>query len=119
MLLSYNEIIRKDLLTHSKSRKIENLLEKIKECVKTGRYRDTMHAAQRKKERKIILPEIIHVLTTGRHEKSKDRFDDAFNSWNYAIRGGTLDEMDLRVIISFEQERDLLIITAFYIEEEK
>jgi len=39
----------------------------------------TSHAIERKKERKILLTEIIHILMTGRHEKSKDRFDAAFN----------------------------------------
>ena len=69
-----------------------------------------------KMREKISLPEIIHVLTTGRHEKSKDRFDEVFSAWNYAIRGQTVDGVDLRVIVSFDEERDLLIITAFYIE---
>lgn len=83
----------------------------------SGAYRDTYHAIERKKERKITLSEILHVLTFGKHEKSKDSFEEAFNAWNYAIRGKTLDEIDLRVIISFDEERSLLIITAFYIGE--
>lgn len=106
-------------LKHSKPKKIENLLEVVQECIRLGRYRDTMHAVERQKERKISLPEIIHVLNTGRHEKSKDRFDEAFQSWNYAIRGWSLDGVELRVIISFDIERGLLIITAFYLEEGK
>jgi hypothetical protein len=106
-------------LPQQKPKKIENLLERIRCCIKAGAYRDTFHAIQRKKERDISLPEIIHVLTTGRHEKGKDRFDDAFNAWNYAVRGLTVDELDLRVIVSFDEERDLLIITAFYLEERR
>lgn len=78
-----------------------------------------MHGASRRNERKIILPEIIHVLNTGRHEKGKDRFDEAYNSWNYAIRGWTLDRQDLIIIVSFEEENDLLIITAFYLEKRR
>jgi hypothetical protein len=100
-----------------KPKKIENLLERIKNCLASGAYRDTFHAVLRKSERNITLPEIIHVLCTGRHEKSKDRFDEAFNAWNYAVRGETVDGFDLRVIVSFDEERDLLIITAFYIEK--
>ena len=106
-------------MSRSKPKKIDNLLEAIRNCIRTGRYRDTTHAAKRQKERNIILPEIIHVLNTGRHEKGKDRFDEAFNSWNYAIRGGTLDGLDLRVIVSFDMEKDLLIITAFYLEKRR
>ena len=95
------------------------MLEIARDCLKKGKYRDTMHAAQRQKERNIILPEIIHVLNTGRHEKGKDHFDEAFHAWNYAIRGWTLDGQDLRVIISFDEENDLLIITAFYLEKRR
>jgi uncharacterized protein YutD len=91
-------------------------MERIKSCIASGSYRDTYHAIERKNEREIALPEIIHVLTTGKHEKSKDRFEEVFDSWNYAIRGWTVDRLDLRVIVSFDEERDLLIITAFYLE---
>ncbi|CRX39192.1 DUF4258 domain-containing protein [Estrella lausannensis] len=100
-------------------KKIEYLTERIKSCIASGAYRDTFHAALRKNERNISLPEIIHVLKTGRHEKSKDQFDEVFKAWNYALRGETVDGLDLRVIISFDDERDLLIITAFYIEQRR
>jgi hypothetical protein len=102
-----------------KPKKLDNLLKVVRDRIRSGRYRDTMHAIERKKERNIILPEIIYVLNTGRHEKGKDRFDDTFNSWNYAIRGWTLDGLDLRVIVSFDTKKDLLIITAFYIEKRR
>lgn len=68
-------------------KKIENLLERIRNCISSGTYRDTFHAVERKNERSITLPEIIHVLRNGRHEKSKDKFEEVFNAWNYAIRG--------------------------------
>lgn len=97
-------------------KKIENLLERVRNCINSGAYRDTFHAIERKAERNITLPEIIHVLRTGRHEKSKDHFEEAFNAWNYAIRGKTIDGLKLRVIVSFDKEKDLLIITAFYLE---
>lgn len=104
-------------MARTKPDKIENLLERIVTCISTGAYRDTYHAIERRQQRHITLPEIIHVLTTGRYEKSKDKFDETFNAWNYAMRGRTLDGLDLRVIVSFDEEKDLLIITAFYIEE--
>jgi hypothetical protein len=104
-------------LSSKRPKKIENLLESIRNCISAGAYRDTFHVIKRKAERNITLPEIIHVLKTGRHEKSKDHFEVAFNAWNYAIRGKTIDELELRVIVSFDEERDLLIITAFYLKE--
>lgn len=104
------------ILPSKRPKKTEHLVERIKSCIASGAYRDTFHAAMRKSERNITLPEIIHVLTTGRHEKSKDKFDEAFSAWNYAVRGQTVDDLDLRVIVSFDEEMDLLIITAFFIE---
>jgi hypothetical protein len=103
-------------LPAKKPRKVENLLESIRICIETGAYRDTSHAIKRKAERNITLPEIIHVLRTGKYEKSKDYFEEAFNAWNYAIRGKTIDGFELRVIVSFDEERKLLIITAFYLD---
>ncbi len=102
-----------------KPKKIDRLLETIRDFISSGRYREAAHAAQRQTERKIILPIIIHVLMTGRHEKSKDSFDEFYNAWNYAIRGMTIDGQDLRVIVSFDSESGLLIITAFYLEKRK
>lgn len=99
----------------SKPDKVTDLLLKIRNCIDCGNYYDTLHAIERKFERKITLPEILYVLKNGRHEKIKDHFEDNFNTWNYAIRGHTLDGDDLRVIVSFDQEKNLLIITAFYL----
>ena len=98
------------LLPSKKPKKIENLLERIRNCINSDTYRDTFHAIERKAERNITLPEIIYVLTSGRHEKNKDHFEEVFNSWNYAIRGKTMDGLELRVIVSFDKDRDLLII---------
>ena len=104
-------------MAQPKPRKMDHPLEAIRSCIRSGWYRETAHALQRQTERKITLTEILHVLDTGRHEKSKDSFDEAYRSWNYAIRGWTVDRQDLRVIVSFDVERGLLIITAFYLEK--
>lgn len=106
-------------MTRPRPKKLDHLLQAIQECINGGNYRDTTHAVQRQKERKILLPEIIHVLQTGIHEKNNDHFEEAFQAWNYAIRGLTIDGLNLRVIISFDNEKDLLIITAFYLEKRK
>ena len=63
------------------------------------------------------MPDILHVLMTGYHEKQKDQFDETWQSWNYAIRGKTTSNDDLRVIVAIDEEISLLIITAFYIEK--
>jgi len=72
---------------------------------------DTVHATQRLSERAITRQEILYVLKNGFREQRKDRFDEQYDAWNYAIRGKTVDGRQLRVIVSFE-ESVLLIITA-------
>jgi hypothetical protein len=72
------------------------------------------HAIGREIEREIELPDVLHVLKTGRHEKSKTKFDEIFNSWKYAIRGNTLEGLDIRVIVAFGED-DMLIITVMHV----
>lgn len=99
----------------TKPEKEPNLLQKIKGAINSGQYRDAIHATERSIEREITRPEYLYVLKNGRHEKSKDKFKQEYNSWNYAIRGKTLDERELRVVISFE-ENGLLVITVIDLE---
>ena len=106
-------------LKKKRSEKTQDLLALIRLCLETGRYRETNHAVYRKQQRKIILPEILDVLHNGRHEKRKDKFDEQYKEWNYAVRGKTIIGDDIRIIVSFDRERDLLIITAFYIKDGK
>jgi hypothetical protein len=46
----------------------------------------------------------MHVLKTGLEEKNKTVFDSDFKTWKYAVRGYTTDNLDLRVIIAFDDE---------------
>jgi hypothetical protein len=98
-----------------KKDKISDLLEKVHRCIKHGFYLDTRHATDRQSERRISRPEIIYVLKNGRHEKNKDHYQDRYKSWNYAIRGKTIDRRDVRVIVAFD-ENNMLIITAIELE---
>jgi hypothetical protein len=91
--------------------KVENLLERVRSCIESGRYLDTVHAAVRKGERGITRPEILYVLKHGYHEKYKDSYNEHYKTWDYSIRGVTLEERSLRVIVAFDPH-GLLIITA-------
>ncbi len=91
--------------------KVLNLLEVVQSCLDQGRYLDTRHVTERQLERSITRMEILHVLRTGFHEKKKDQFDEEYSSWNYAIRGKTVDKKELRIIVSFDKN-NMLIITA-------
>ncbi len=95
----------------SRPNKLLNLMSTIRTCIDEGRYLDTRHARERQIERQINRPEILYALKGGHHEKSKDRFDEAYDAWNYAVRGKTVDRRELRVIVSFD-ENGMLIITA-------
>ncbi len=91
--------------------KIISLMETIRKCIEEGRYLDTRHATQRQVERDVTRPELLHALLNGFHEKRKDRFEEAYNAWNYSVRGKTIDARTLRVVVSFD-ESNMLIITA-------
>lgn len=73
---------------------------------------DTHHAQQRKAERVISLPEVLDVLLGGYHEKRKDKYEEQYKAWSYSIRGKTIDDRSLMIVVSFDSETSMLIITA-------
>ena len=93
---------------------LEKLLLKILHCIDSGLYRQSIHAINREIERHIDLPDVLYVLKTGHHEKQKTTFDEAFQTWKYAVRGKTLDEIDIRIIIAFD-ENEMMIITVMHV----
>lgn len=98
-----------------KRHKEKNLLKRIANCIATGRYLDTQHVVKRQAERIISRTEVLYVLKHGMHEAIKDTFDEYYDTWNYAIRGKTIDDRLLRIIVSFD-DNNLLIITAIDLE---
>ncbi|MFV0341214.1 MAG: DUF4258 domain-containing protein [Parachlamydiaceae bacterium] len=79
-----------------------------------ARYRESRHARIRQEERCIDLPDVLFVLKNGYHEKRKSSFDEVFQVWKYAIRGSTLDGIDIRIIVSFDDD-GMLIITVMHV----
>ena len=86
-------------------------MQRVRKCLENGDYLDTFHSNLRQRERMISRMEIIQILRSGWHEKAKDRYDKHHQAWNYAVRGKTIDDRELRIIISFEGVQ-LLIVTA-------
>lgn len=84
------------------------LKKKILSHLENGHYRITKHAAEQQANRKIDLPDILHVLKTGVHEINKTLLE--HGSWKYAIRGKTEESNSVRVIICFSD--DMIIITV-------
>ena len=87
------------------------LLKLIREAERTGAYRFVAHAAQRLEERSISLIEIQHILRHGYREARKDEFKAEHKTWNYALRGRTLDSRELRLALT-PGGPGLFIITA-------
>ena len=93
-----------------------DVLKEVRACVEKGKVLDTRHATDRRSEREITFREMLDVLLTGYHEKRKDKWDEFYKAWNYAIRGKTTDRRELRVIASFDPN-GLLIITAIDLDK--
>ncbi len=56
----------------SRPEKEPELLQKIRNALDSGNFRDATHAEQRATEREVTRPEYIYVLKNGRHEKQKE-----------------------------------------------
>lgn len=96
--------------------KEKNVLEKLLKAVVLGRLIYSSHANERMAQRRIIKPEVEHVLSTGFHEMRKDQFNTALKSWDYAIRGKTLDGRNLRIIVALVNP-NVLIVTAIDLDQ--
>lgn len=94
--------------------KVENVLEKIKKCIEQKKYTFTNHALQRVKERGIDMATTRYILLKGHEDKRKSFFEEANNSWKYAIEGITKDELRVRVIVAFDED-GMLVITVMYV----
>ncbi len=102
----------------ARNSKIPNLLKRVRECVEAGRYRITIHADQRMSERNVTLPEVLYVLKAGWHEKRKDRYEESFESWNYAIRSQTIDDRSLRAVVAFDATEQVVLITVIDLDQD-
>jgi hypothetical protein len=91
--------------------KLPGLMALIQQAIASGRYLETAHAAQRRRERGMSRAEILFVLEHGHHEPAKDQFHEEYASWDYSVRGKTWERRDLRVVVSFDDPH-LLIITV-------
>ena len=92
--------------------KLENVLEIAKRCIELGNYLPTFDAECRQLERDITLLDALHVIKNGYREMKHDQYKEEWSTWNYAIRGITLQQDTARVIISFDKSLTLLIITV-------
>ena len=80
-------------------------------AVERGDLLYSSHANSRMKERKIIKPEVEYILSHGHHEARKDQFNEEFSSWDYAIRGKTVDGRSLRIVVAVIEPNVLIVTT--------
>lgn len=97
--------------------KIENVIQLANECIAAGRYLPTFHAECRQFERDITLSDALYVIKHGYRELKHDQYQEEWLAWNYAISGNTLQDEKIRVIVSFEDKKKLLIITVINISK--
>ncbi len=90
--------------------KAKGLLRKIREHIQTGDYLVSSHALERQNQRLVDLKQVLYVLKTGQHEEVKDVFDVKRQVWKYAVCGKTVDGINLRIIVAFEES--MIIITV-------
>jgi hypothetical protein len=88
----------------------------VNEKIDSGSYRFSAHANERLQQREVTRLEVKQALKRGYHEKRKDSFDEQYQCWNYSIRGKTLDQRVLRVVVSFN-EANMLIITVIDLDK--
>lgn len=100
----------------SRPAKDQNVLEKIRDKASRGEYIPVDHAKLRLEQREVSDPELRYVLTTGYREVKKDVYKLEYRTWNYAMRGKTVDDRRLRVVVTFDKD-DLLIITVIDLEK--
>lgn len=91
--------------------KISNVLHLIRKHAQSGEFIILPHASMRGVERSISVSDIVFVLTHGEHEADKDEFKEAFQSWNYSVRGLTVDSRALRIAVAFDNT-DMLIVSV-------
>lgn len=91
--------------------KMPGVLSLIQERARSGAFIILPHATFRREERQVAVAEIAFVLIHGDREPSKDEFKVEFGSWNYAMRGKTVDGRNLRIAVAFDED-EMLVVTV-------
>ncbi|MBF0359927.1 MAG: DUF4258 domain-containing protein [Oligoflexia bacterium] len=61
------------------------------------------------KQRGVTYPEIEFVLFNGFHNKKKDKFNQEYQCWDYAIEGKTVDGKKIRIIVTIISPNVLVV----------
>jgi Domain of unknown function (DUF4258) len=99
-----------------KSPKAKNLENITSKAAADGFVLYSKHANERMLQRGIIKPEVEYVLMNGRHEVKKDQFNKLYSTWDYAIKGKTVDGRNLRIIVTLV-EPNVLVVTTIDLDQ--
>lgn len=97
--------------------KISDIHSIAKKAITEGTYLPVEHAKLRLNQREVTLPELEYVIEKGRREPKKDEFKLEHNAWNYAIKGKTVDNRNLRIAVSLDEKTKVLIITVIDLDK--
>lgn len=101
-----------------KSQNEENkILQKLRQCLEKGNFVLKAHQKQRERERNITRAEVLYVLKRGHINSERGGFDLRLQRDKYAIWGRTIDGRALEIIVAFDQEDRLEIITTYDLEK--
>lgn len=89
-----------------------DVMAEVSRHLRCGTWRFSLHANERVAEEGLTRYEIRQALAAGRRAEEHDEYSKTYGEWNYAIRGVTLDEVPLRVIVTFHSV-DMVVVTAF------
>lgn len=90
--------------------KVKELLKIVRDAFSSGNYIYSSHSGERQLQRGISDGDIRHAIANGWHEKRKDEWKSEFNAWNYAIRGTSLNDENLRIVLAVEKNETVLIV---------
>lgn len=88
----------------------------IRDFLEQDKIFETGHALQRLQQREVTHLEYRYVLKNGYREKSRDRYDESFKEWTYAMKGKTLDGRLLRVVVAFDEKLNVITVIDLEIE---
>jgi hypothetical protein len=79
----------------------DEILADIRQALKSGRYVFKQHAMQRVIQRSISVEDAKNALANGRI--TSERWNNEFQTTDFAIEGPALDQRQIRVVVAFER----------------
>ena len=97
----------------------------IEKCIADKDYIIMPHAKKRQNDRSITDIDILDILENKgnrkrRRNKKKDEYAEGYFDWKYCIEGQDLDEEHkIRIIVSFDEKSNLLVITVIRLDNQE